>query len=407
MLANMKWLAVLFLCAFATLADAAAAQNADQPRALPAVTRELEMRLSGLGIGAKGLDPEKAIADLSVLLAEAEGRDRRMEQLVIRTFRAGHQGRLQRFAEAIKDLDAAIAIDAGYPFPLQLRGVYRAANGDREGGIADLDKALALAPQFVPARVARSTLLSEARLYVQASEDLAELVRTFPQNREMRYRYALSLSLTGRKAEALAELDRAADGIPVSRELLRERAIVLAGLARFDEALAAAGQAIELGDDDGVSHAARARVQFWRGAFAEAESDSVVAFDRGLAKGLPGAYVAIVLEAARLRAGRSNPADLARRQELAFAPEWSNHVAAFLRRAITAEQLLGKAVEETSGLTRDERLSEAQFYIGQAHLGRGDKAAARVAFQAVIALNVTWFFEYGWSLTELERLGQI
>lgn len=405
MMKSARWIALFLAVLLAGVADPVLAQNTNQTRLLP-VMRQLEERLKPLAVGTKDLDPEAAIRDLGVLLTEAEGRNNKLEQMVVRTVRANHAGRLKRYKEAIDDLDKALALEAGYAFPYYLRGSYRGASGDRDAGIADLDKALILAPAYRPSQMTRAGLQEGARRFDRAAEDYASLLHSLPANDDIRYRYALALSHAGDKAKALVEIQTLLVKSPDNRVLLIDRALIFEGLGRHEAALDDLSRVIAMGDEKGYGYAQRARMQFAQGNFAEAERDGITAFTRGLETGLPPRLAAVLIELARLRMGRSDPGDLARRHELAFTADWQNEIAAYVGGKMQSDELLQKAMTGADEAVRSERLCQAHFYIGQVRLGRGDLKAAQGAFEASLATNVLWFPEHGMARRELERLGK-
>ncbi len=54
--------------------------------------------------------------------------------------------------------------------------------------------------------------------------------------------------------------------------------------------------------------------------------------------------------------------------------------------------------------TADER-AEAQFYLGQWHLFRGNRTEAKMALQAAAQSCPKWFIEYTAAVVELQQLG--
>ena len=87
-----------------------------------------------------------------------------------------------------------------------------------------------------------------------------------------------------------------------------------------------------------------------------------------------------------------------------LADVWPGPVAALFLGLIGPDDLRGHAVA-SEFQTREERLAEVTFYLGQYFLARGDVAKARDYFQQTLATGVTNYFEYGGAVAELGRMG--
>ncbi|WP_119421521.1 tetratricopeptide repeat protein [Desertibaculum subflavum] len=385
----------------------ALSQPASGPLLLPPITRALDQQLGTIRT-ENANDPDQAIARLTALLLQAERGRQAGEQIVILTARSQQEIRAKRIDRAIEDLNRAIAISGAYPLPFFLRGSYEALRGDRSKALADLDKAIEVEPKFLPAYRARARMLSDLRRWGDAAADHSRVLAERPDDAEARYNRALAHSLAGNKQAALVDIDMVMVRNPHDPAMLIEKSIILRGMGNFDAALAALERAMADGDDRGIALRERGMVHFARGDFAAAERDLKRAYDLGLGTGLPAPYVAVYLEAARLRLGQSDRADLARRQELAFTKGWANTVAEFLGDRIAAEALVARTKEDVKAEREaDERLCEAQFFIAQRHMADGRIDAAIGAFQAVVATGVTWFNEYDLARGELRRLGRL
>lgn len=384
-----------------------AAQGPVSGPLLPPISRDLDQRLATIRSETAN-DPEQAIARMSALLAQAE-RDRRTgEQMVILTMRSQQEVRAKRVERAIEDLDRAIAISGAYPLPFFLRASYEMQRGDRTKALADLGRSISVDATFLASYRVRARLYSDLRRWSDAVKDHSHVLATRPDDAEARLNRAIALSLSGDKRAALADMEMVMVRNPHDPGLLIEKSIMLRGLGDFDAALAALDRAMADGDVRGVALKERGMVHFARGDFAAAEHDLKRAYDLGLGTGLPAPYIAVYLEAARLRLGRPDRGDLARRQELAFTKGWPNSLAEYLGGTITAEVLVARTKDDIKGEREaEERLCEAQFFIAQRHMGEGKSDAAVGAFQAVVATGVTWFNEYELARGELRRLGRL
>lgn len=103
------------------------------------------------------------------------------------------------------------------------------------------------------------------------------------------------------------------------------------------------------------------------------------------------------------RAGKPLPADAQRiGAEIPDGP-WPRPLLAMQVGLITPAALV-QAAEALPGDARDFALTEAWFYIGQAHLARQDVAAARQAFQSIASAGIRSSELYPQALGELRRL---
>ena len=69
----------------------------------------------------------------------------------------------------------------------------------------------------------------------------------------------------------------------------------------------------------------------------------------------------------------------------------------------TPEKVLANA-ESSIARTHLMLQCEAQFYLGEYYLLKGEKERARASFKASLDTGVTDFMEYDWALRELEVL---
>lgn len=103
------------------------------------------------------------------------------------------------------------------------------------------------------------------------------------------------------------------------------------------------------------------------------------------------------------RAGKPLPADAQRiAAEIPDGP-WPRPLLAMQAGLITPAALV-QAAEALPGDARDFALTEAWFYIGQAHLARNDVAAARAAFQWISTGGIRSSELYPQAMGELQRL---
>lgn len=105
----------------------------------------------------------------------------------------------------------------------------------------------------------------------------------------------------------------------------------------------------------------------------------------------------------QMRAGVPRPEFVARRH----SEDWPRQLLLYLQGDYSEEDLATAVREgegESANLGRDERLCEALFYVGEAHLAHGDADLARAYFAAAVNLKLIRFNEHGLALAEIARL---
>jgi lipoprotein NlpI len=103
------------------------------------------------------------------------------------------------------------------------------------------------------------------------------------------------------------------------------------------------------------------------------------------------------------RAGVSSPEFVTRRH----SEGWPNPLLLYVRGQYSEAELVTAVREgedEYSSHGRDERLCEALYYVGEAHLARGDADLARDYFAAAVNIKMIRFNEHGLALAEIARL---
>lgn len=105
----------------------------------------------------------------------------------------------------------------------------------------------------------------------------------------------------------------------------------------------------------------------------------------------------------QMRAGVATPEFVARRH----ADGWPNPLLLYLQDQYSEADLVTavRAGEDDFAMTaRDERLCEALFYVGEAHLARHDTELARAYLAAAVNVKAIRAIEHGLALAEIARL---
>jgi putative PEP-CTERM system TPR-repeat lipoprotein len=105
-------------------------------------------------------------------------------------------------AEAVRQADAAIAVDAGSAEAHLVRGELRRGTGDRDGARQDLNKAVELNPQLITARLARAELSISENKIDDVQTDGEAVLQLSPRHPHGLYLRALVLAQKNEMAKA-------------------------------------------------------------------------------------------------------------------------------------------------------------------------------------------------------------
>jgi lipoprotein NlpI len=160
----------------------------------------------------------------------------------------------------------------------------------------------------------------------------------------------------------------------------------------YDRAIQDYGQAIELDPRNVAAHSNRGRAFFYVGNFKAAAKALLRATELD-----DDAYSALWRYLAREHVGENGAAELAANAKRLKSNHWPYPVIEMYRGQRLPEEVLSAA-------NSPEERCEAQFYIGEWYLLRGDSVAAGVAFRDAAAMCPKNFNEYDGALAELKRL---
>lgn len=157
--------------------------------------------------------------------------------------------------EAARVLDRALAISAGTPAVLRMRGIAARHLGDADGAIRFLEAAV----QFDPRDVMAQQHLAELRGATAADEaaiaDLRRAADAKPDDAALRAKLGAQLMAIGRPDLAFPEIETASKLSPGDVDLLRTFAELAAVNHRTPDAIAALRRAVALRPDDWRVHA--------------------------------------------------------------------------------------------------------------------------------------------------------
>ena len=268
---------------------------------------------------ARGSHKEAAVACLTLLL-----RDRAItEEAVPVALRT--RGRalywLERDAEALADLDAALKLDPMDKQALSYRGDCYRWLGRHEQALADFNRAIELDRDYALAICKRGEAHALLGRYDEALTDFDRAIELNPS-----YDWAIAergqvYSLAGRYEEALADLDRAIELNPQLDWAITERGEVHRLAGRPDQAIADFNRAIELNPDFAEAIAGRGETH----RLADRPEEAIADFNRAIELDPGYAWVIASRGQANRAAGRLDQAisDLDRAIELDPELDWA------------------------------------------------------------------------------------
>jgi tetratricopeptide (TPR) repeat protein len=339
---------------------------------------------------------------------------------------------------AIADYTEAIRRDPGYAAAYNSRGIAYKAKGDVDKAIADYDQAIRLNPNSAPAFNNRGYAYFAKSSYDRALTDFDQAVKLDPQ-------YALAYNNRGYAFFMQKNYDRAIndydqairiDPLPAVAgvggsgrshvNIYVNRGVAYALKGDFDHALSDYYEAIRIDPNYARAFGSRGHVFRHIGNYARAISDYGEALrldpsdtgfyaDRGfvhfleadypkatadLAQAIahqPEPYPVLWRYLARARAGGDGAAELAAAAGELKSKAWPYPVVEFYLGKRSAEDMAAAAPGA-------EDRCEAQFYVGEWRLARGDRVKAKEALEAAKATCPQSFYEYDGAVAELGRL---
>jgi lipoprotein NlpI len=211
---------------------------------------------------------------------------------------------------------------------------------------------------------------------------------------------------TGAAKRALADFAAAIDLTPGQPAPYVGRGIVYRQMGDYGHAIADDDTAIAHSPGYVLAFTNRGLANFYAGRFAAAAED----FAKSSADDPGEADFVLWLHLSRARAGQDDSAEFARNAARIDPKQWAGPAVHLFLGQLKPDDLPAAAASPNSALQRQQGC-EASFYLGEAALLAGQKAAARRQFQDVLdgcdlyKANYSWFsLVYGAALTELQRL---
>jgi lipoprotein NlpI len=198
---------------------------------------------------------------------------------------------------------------------------------------------------------------------------------------------------------AIADLDKAIRVNPQAARAFTSRGIAWHAQGDYERAIADYDAAIRLNPRDVLAVNNRGLARYFQGRFALAARD----FAQARQMGKPDVYVAIWSYLARTRNAESARSEFERDVRELPGDAWPAPVLRAYLGQIDAEALLA-ASAHSDAKTQAEQRCEANYYLGQWYVIRGQQEPAVAHFRAAQNQCPKFFLEYAGATAELKRL---
>ncbi|XBQ17288.1 MAG: tetratricopeptide repeat protein [Oceanicaulis sp.] len=212
------------------------------------VEAELRARLGAAQLAAGA--HEDALLTYNQVFALVGGNGGDVDTPLIRRNRAMAYLALNRPAEALEDLDRALALRPDDAFAQLLAGSAYLDLKQPELAVAAFDAALRRDPDYLSARIGRSAAFVEMGFAEEGVADGREAVAIAPDDAGALNALCWALVKAGRAADGLDICDAAVEADPESGQIVHSRAAALEQLGRHDEAAELYARAHALAPDD-------------------------------------------------------------------------------------------------------------------------------------------------------------
>ena len=234
--------------------------------------------------------------------------------------------------------------------------------------------------------------------YDRAIADHAAALKLDAKARHANYYRGAAHSNKGEFERAIADFDAAIQLKADDPVLYHARGIELAVKGDYPRAIVDFNKVLQLDPKAAGVHFARGRTLFYMAEFTRAVNDLEVAFDAR-----PNVYTSLWLFLARQRGGTPGADDLLERDTRRIRAGWPAPVIALYMGRTDASSVTA-ATTSGEGTRRREMRCEADFYVAQDYLIKGERARAQTLLQSVQSDCPKNLLEYEGTLAELRRL---
>jgi cellulose synthase operon protein C len=334
--------------------------------------------------------------------------------------------RAGQYREAEAAADRALLLSPTSAEAMYLRGSIAHVQGNAASALATYAKALKINPAHTEALVSRAGLLMDRKRVAEASADIAELLKSSPNDPRGFYLSALISEQAGNTAASKAALNKITallDPVPIDALRYRPQALMLGGLAHYGlnqlEKAKAYLEAVQRAQPG--SSVAKLLAQIY---FLDKNTDRAITALEPYLKAHPNdSQALLLLSSAQMAQGRYGRASQLMQDALRgddrpeyrtmlgmslvgsgkFADAVSALEAAFQKdpRQLQAGVALANLYIKGGQAARSVKIAESlaklnpsnpgvQNLLGQARAGTGNRAGARLAYEAAIKLDASF-----------------
>jgi lipoprotein NlpI len=234
--------------------------------------------------------------------------------------------------------------------------------------------------------------------YDRAVADHSAALKLDAKARHANYYRGAAYSNKGEFDRAIADFDAAIQLKADDPVLYHARGIELTVKGDYPRAIADFNKALQLDPKAAGIHFARGRTLFYMSEFTRAANDLEAALSER-----PNVYTSLWLFLARQRGGAPDADDLLERDTRRIRAGWpAPLIALYMGR--TDASSVAAATTAGEGTRRREMRCEADFYVAQDYLIKGERARAQTLLQGVQSDCPKNLLEYEGTLAELRRL---
>jgi lipoprotein NlpI len=234
--------------------------------------------------------------------------------------------------------------------------------------------------------------------YDRAIADHSAALKLDTKARHANYYRGAAYSNKGEFDRAIADFDAAIQLKADDPVLYHARGIELSVKGDYPRAIADFNKALQLDPKAAGVHFARGRTLFYMSEFTRAANDLETAFSTQ-----PNIYTSLWLFLARSRSGAPGADDQLERDTRRIRAGWPAPLIALYMGRTDASSVVA-ATTSGEGTRRREMRCEADFYVAQDYLIKGERARAQTLLQAVQSDCPKNLLEYEGTLAELRRL---
>ena len=265
---------------------------------------------------------------------------------------------------------------------LYQRGAGYAAKGDFKTAVRDFSQALKFAPGSTDALYNRGGAYSKLQRWDEALADFNALLKIVPNDPNTLYARAWVRSQRGEDEVAIADLGQVLEQQMDDQEALLDRGGLNIRAGHYDAAIADFGRLLKLDPNAAAAAYNRGRAYYAKQDYKNAAED----FARALKLRASNPYAALRLYLTQSHLEQSDEAVLKTAIDRLDPTIWPRPLLELFAGTGTDPALIA-GIEQLPPQFRADTLCEAQYYLGERALLKGDKKAAKEYFSAAAKLT--------------------